>query len=47
MLARAPFHADLADGPQGGHAVWLTARDGVRRRAAGGGGYSQLTLPAQ
>jgi lysophospholipase len=34
VLARAPFHADLAGGPEGGHAVWLTARDGVRLRAA-------------
>lgn len=34
MLARAPFHDDLADGPDGGHAVWLTARDGLRVRAA-------------
>lgn len=28
----APFHADLADGPEGGHAVWLRAGDGVRLR---------------
>ena len=28
----APFHADLADGPAGGHAVWLRAGDGVRLR---------------
>lgn len=30
----APFHADLADGPAGGRAVWLRAADGVRLRAA-------------
>lgn len=29
----APFHAGLADGPEGGRAVWLTAADGVRLRA--------------
>jgi lysophospholipase len=28
----APFHADLADGPAGGRAVWLRAADGVRLR---------------
>lgn len=28
----APFHAELADGPEGGHAVWLHASDGVRIR---------------
>jgi lysophospholipase len=32
--AAAPFHADLADGPAGGRAVWLRAADGVRLRAA-------------
>lgn len=30
----APFYADLADGPAGGHALWLTAEDGVRLRVA-------------
>jgi lysophospholipase len=30
----APFHAALADGPDGGRAFWLTASDGVRLRAA-------------
>lgn len=29
----APFHADLAEGPAGGRAVWLRAADGVRLRA--------------
>lgn len=32
MTRRAPFFADLADGPADGHAVWLTAEDGVRLR---------------
>jgi len=34
MTADAPFFADLADGPDGGHALWLTAGDGVRLRIA-------------
>lgn len=29
----APFHADLAQGPEGGRAFWLAAADGVRLRA--------------
>ncbi len=29
----ATFHADLADGPPGGRAMWLHAADGVRLRA--------------
>lgn len=28
----APFHFGLADGPDGGHALWLTASDGVKIR---------------
>ena len=28
----APFHAEIADGPAGGRAVWLQAADGVRLR---------------
>ncbi len=32
MTEAAPFHAEVADGPAGGHAVWATARDGVRLR---------------
>ena len=28
----APFHAEIADGPAGGRAVWLSASDGVRIR---------------
>jgi lysophospholipase len=34
MFASAPFHADLAEGPEGGHALWLRADDGVRLRVA-------------
>ncbi|MEM6578662.1 MAG: alpha/beta hydrolase [Pseudomonadota bacterium] len=34
-MERAPFFTDLAPpGPEGGRAVWLTARDGIRIRAA-------------
>ncbi len=32
MTGAAPFHADLADGPDGGRALWLRADDGVRIR---------------
>lgn len=32
MPAVAPLHADLADGPGGGHAVWLGAPDGLKIR---------------
>ncbi|MDO9639781.1 MAG: alpha/beta hydrolase [Pseudotabrizicola sp.] len=32
-LLPAPFYADLALGPQGGEAFWLTAEDGLRIRA--------------
>ncbi len=31
-MTPAPFHADLAEGPAGGHAVWLRTADGVRIR---------------
>lgn len=30
----APLYHDIAGGPEGGHAVWLTAPDGVRLRLA-------------
>jgi uncharacterized protein affecting Mg2+/Co2+ transport len=33
MTPDAPFCADLADGPEGGHALWLTAEDGVQFEA--------------
>ncbi len=32
MTPDAPFHAGIAEGPEGGHAVWLRTRDGVRIR---------------
>lgn len=32
-IAAAPYFAALAEGPSDGHAVWLTASDGVRVRA--------------
>lgn len=32
MSEKAPFHAELAEGPSGGHAVWVFASDGVRLR---------------
>ena len=31
-LETAPFHADVADGPEGGQAWWLTCEDGTRIR---------------
>ncbi|MDJ0827004.1 MAG: alpha/beta hydrolase [Rhodobacter sp.] len=34
MYGPAPFYADVADGPPGAEAEWLTARDGVRLRLA-------------
>lgn len=34
MRNTAPFHEDLAEGPDGGYAVWATAADGVRLRVA-------------
>jgi len=40
----APFFADLADGPAGGRAVWLTASDGVRIRAGLWSGGTQGTV---
>ncbi|MGR3503877.1 alpha/beta fold hydrolase [Pseudaestuariivita sp.] len=33
MLREAPLFADVADGPEGGRAFWLTASDGVQLRA--------------
>ena len=49
-MTAAPFFADVADGPPGGHAVWLHASDGVRLRAAiwpGGGHGTVLLLPGR
>jgi lysophospholipase len=34
MTESAPYFADLAEGPEGGSAYWLTTSDGVRIRAA-------------
>lgn len=50
MIAPAPFHADLADGPPGGHAVWLTTADGLRLRVAvwrGGDRGTVLIFPGR
>lgn len=33
MNAAAPFFGDIAEGPEGGYALWLMADDGVRLRA--------------
>ncbi len=33
MTADAPFFAEIAEGPDGGHAMWMHAQDGVRLRA--------------
>jgi lysophospholipase len=49
-VTTAPFFADIADGPTGGHAVWLRASDGVRLRAAvwpGGVHGTVLLLPGR
>ncbi len=32
MLQQAPFHADLAHGPEGSRAYWCTSKDGVKLR---------------
>lgn len=34
MLSEAPFHAQLAEGPEGARAFWVRARDGLRLRVA-------------
>ena len=36
-MTPAPFHNDLAEGPSGGAAYWVTAADGVRLRIGGWG----------
>lgn len=49
MIA-APLYDDVADGPSGGRAYWLTAADGVRLRAAiwpGGTLGTVLVLPGR
>lgn len=44
MTPTAPFFTELADGPAGGRAVWLTASDGVRIRAGLWGGGTKGTV---
>ena len=46
----APFQAELAEGPKGGHALWLRAADGLRLRIAvwpGGGRGTVLIFPGR
>ena len=43
-MTPAPLHAEVADGPPGGRAVWLTASDGVRIRAGHWPGGSRGTV---
>lgn len=50
MTEAAPFFADLAEGPEGGRAVWLRTADGVRIRAgiwAGGHRGTVVLLPGR
>ncbi|PYF09206.1 lysophospholipase [Rhodobacter viridis] len=44
MIEEAPLHADLAEGPEGGQAWWLTAADGVRLRLTLWGGGAKGTV---
>ena len=49
-LAPAPFHAGVADGPDGGRAYWLTTSDGVRIRIgvwSGGAKGTVLLFPGR
>lgn len=43
-LTPAPFHADVADGPDGGVAYWLTTSDNVRIRIGVWGGGDKGTV---
>lgn len=46
----APFRADLAEGPEGGRALWLAAEDGVRIRAGlwpGGAAGTVFVFPGR
>lgn len=43
-LTPAPYHADIADGPDDARAFWLTASDGVRIRVAVWGGGTKGTV---
>ncbi|MFN3972439.1 MAG: alpha/beta fold hydrolase [Gemmobacter sp.] len=50
MDEAAPLYHDLADGPPGGRAVWLSADDGVRLRAAfwpGGARGTVILVPGR
>ncbi len=50
MTAAAPFRSDLAEGPEGAEAVWLTAADGLRIRAAhwpGGAAGTVILFPGR
>jgi lysophospholipase len=50
VIAPAPLYSDLADGPPGGHAVWLTTADGLRLRVAvwpGGARGTVLIFPGR
>ena len=49
-MTPAPFHADIAEGPKGGQAFWLTASDGVRIRVGhwpGGDKGTVLLFPGR
>ncbi|PIE11587.1 MAG: lysophospholipase [Rhodobacterales bacterium] len=50
-MQSAPFFSDIADGPDGGRAWWLTASDGVRIRVglwtAGGANGTVLLFPGR
>ena len=49
-MTPAPLYTDIADGPSGGQAFWLTAEDGVRLRAAiwpGGSKGTVFLLPGR
>ena len=48
-MEAAPFHSDLAEGPEGGEATWLSTEDGVRIRAVlwkGGAAGTVFVFPA-
>lgn len=50
MNAAAPFYAEIADAPAGARALWLTASDGVRLRAAfwrGGARGTAIVFPGR
>lgn len=50
MIEPAPFHADLADAPDGARPFWLETQDGLRLRAAvwgGGGRGAAIVFPGR